>query len=73
MCAVVIDTETATNVNKLNVEAHLMKLYVKLCRLLQGYLYASDFRHLAADVIMHQLETVHHVVFLKKSKSFKQF
>ncbi len=72
-CAVVIDSETASAVDKLNVEAHGMKLHIKLRSLAQGRLYAPYFGYLASDMKMYQFQTVFHSETLQYSHSLEQF
>ena len=56
--AVVVDAQSAAAVHEFDAEAHLVQLHVVLCGFAQGGGNASDFRNLAADVEVEQLQTV---------------
>ena len=58
--AVVIDAQSAADVEGLDGKAHFVKLGVKAGRFLHGLLDGQNIRHLRADVEMEQLETMLH-------------
>ena len=57
-CPVIVDTQSATAVDKVDGIAHLVELDIELGCLAQGCLYASYLCNLAADVEMDQSKTV---------------
>ena len=70
--AVIVDTQAAADVDKVDVEAHLRELDIELRGLAQGVLDAAYHRHLAADVEVYQLEAVLDVMTLEDIESLEQ-
>ena len=70
--AVVVDTQSATAVDELHVDAHLMQLDVELRRLAQGGLYAAYLRNLRTNVEVDELQAVEHLLLLKQRQGFEQ-
>ena len=70
--AVVVDTEAATAVDKLDVDAHLMQLDIELRGLAEGCLNAAYLRYLRSDVEMDELEAVEHLLLLQEVEGFEQ-
>ena len=58
--SIVIDTQTAADIQRLDDKTHLAKLGVKARRLLHGLFNGKDVRHLRADVEMKQAEAMLH-------------
>ena len=71
--AVVVDAQAAAYVDKLDVEAHVLELYVELRSLFQGVLDAAYFGYLAADVEVNELEAVGHFGSFEKIECVEQF
>ena len=52
--------------------AHLVELHIELCRLFQGHVDFLDLADLAANMVMHEFQTVLHVVFIKEVEGFEE-
>ena len=72
-CAVIVDTQSAAAVHKLDVEAHGMELYVKLCRLAEGCADAAYLGNLAADMEMNQFQAVAQAHLIEQLQGHEQF
>ena len=70
---VIINSQSASNIDKLHIKAHRMKLYIKLRRLTQCRLNTTDFSNLASDMEMDQLQALFHLLLFQKIQCFKQF
>ena len=71
-CAVVVDAESATAVDEVDVISHLVQLDVELRGLAQGGLYAANLRDLRADVEVDEAQTVAHALLIEQLEGFEQ-
>ena len=71
-CAIVVDAESATAVDKVDVVSHLMQLNVELRGLAQGGLYTANLRNLRADVEVDEAQTVAHALLVEHFQGFEQ-
>ena len=71
--AVIVHAQTAANIDKIDVEAHLEELYIELHRLTQGSLDAAYLGNLAADVEMNEFQRVGHLVPAQELDGVEQF
>ena len=70
--AVVVNAETASAIDKLDVEAHRMELHVELGGFAQGGGDAADFGDLRADVEVDELETVVKPHLIEQTESLEE-
>ena len=70
--AVVIDAQTATAVDELDVEAHRMELHIELCRLTQRRGDTTYLRDLATDVEVQKLQAVAKPHFIEHLQCHKE-
>ena len=71
--AVVVDPETATAVDELDIETHFAELDIILCHLAQGDADESDFGDLAADVEVNEAEAVAESLLFEEVEGLEQF
>ena len=72
-CAVIVDTQSATAVNKVDIVTHLMQLHIELCCLAQGRLYTAYLSDLAAYMEVNEAKRVVQSFGIKNRKSLQQF
>ena len=70
---VIIDSQSASDIDKIDIETHIMKLYIKLRSLAQSIFYTTDFGNLATYMKMYQMQTILHFILFQNIQCFKQF
>ena len=69
--SVIIHTQTAADIHKLDFESHAVQLHIELRRFTQGCLNAANLRNLASDMEMYQFQTILHTLIRHKVERFK--
>ena len=72
-CSVIVNTESSTTVNEVNIVAHLVKLHIELCRFAQSSLNAAYLGYLTSNMEMNQSQRVVKSFAVENLKSLKQF
>ena len=72
-CAVVVHTEAAAYVDKVDIKAHSRQLHIELCCLAKRILYVAYLGYLATYVKMYQFQAVAELLLLQIVDGFEQF
>ena len=72
-CAVVVDAQSASAVDEIDVIAHFVQLDIELRSLAECRLYASDLGNLRTDVEMDEAQAVAHASPVEQIEGFEQF
>ena len=67
--SIIVDTQAATTIDELNVEAHRMKLNVILCGFTKGSADAANLVDLAADVEVDEAQAIAKSEFVEHLQS----
>ena len=70
---VIIYSQSASYVYKINVISHPFQLHIKLRSFFQSCLYTTDIGHLTAYMKMNQLKRIGHLIFFKNIESVQKF
>ena len=72
-CTVIVNTKTTATIDKLDIVAHGMKLYIELCGLFQCCGYTAYLCYLAADVEVDECQAILQIHFLQSLQGCQQF
>ena len=72
-CTVVINSQAATYVGELHLEAHFVQLNIELRCFAQGGFYVAYLGYLAAYVEMYEAQAVAYVVLVEQFQRLEQF
>ena len=70
---IIVYTQTAANVHKIDVETHSSELHIELRRFAQRILDAAYFGDLATDVEVNQFQRIGHFVFPQEIECLEKF
>ena len=68
---VVIDSQPAANIHKLDIEAHRVQLHIELRRFAQSRFDTTYLGHLTADMEMDQLQAIRQIFLFQEIKCFQ--
>ena len=71
--AVIVHSQSATTIDKFDVEAHFAQLHIVLCHLAQRNADETDFGNLTTDVEVNEPKAIAQALLFEQCQSLKQF